>query len=796
MIKNYLKIAWRNLIRQKLFSLINISGLATGLAVCMLIILYVVHEYSYDRFHKNANRIFTLTESFKLGGQDMQMEYTSYATASLVHQAEPSIAGVMRTYTSHNDVIIENPSNKARFSEGNMLFADENFFSFFSFKLLSGNAKSVFNKTFSIVISQNMAKKYFGNQDPVGKTLKITTDKTYLYEVTGVSEQVPSNSSISFDFLAPNSSLKMMTESKQLFDSQYIQGGNFKTYLLLNHPEDKTKLNISLQSLIKKNTNINNDKLVLTALPDTHIKQGFDDSSNIKYLKIFPLVAGLILLLALVNYMSLSTARSTLRAKEVGVRKVTGASRKSLAMQFYVESTLYACLSFILGYVLCFFFKSSFLNILQLKIDDSFFYSDTVLISLSGLLLLTILIAGSYPSIVLSAFKPVVTLKGKMSKQAGGTIVRKIFTTLQFTISVALIICGIIIDRQLYYFRHTDTGVNRENVVMIPVSSKFGNQYQSFRKDIQALAGISEVATSHYPMYKGYDMFFVPGAGKDSDLGMPVLSVDENFIPTLNIKWKISPVSKDITIASKKIVVNEMAVEKLKLPANPIGGIVDFGGKQKYEITGVVKNFNYSSLASTVGPLCMFVSSDTTNWGVVGGCLFTKIKPRTNLPTLLNSIQTIYKKYEQDTPFNYTFMDDAFNQQYKAEDRLASIFSIFTVITILLAGMGLFGLAAFTIEQRTKEIGVRKILGASLSSISTLLSRDFLKLVLLAILIASPVAWWAMHNWLQNFAYRIHIQWWMFASAGLLAIIIAIITVSYHALKAAIANPVKSLRSE
>jgi len=797
MIKNYIKIAWRNLLRHKLFSLINISGLAVGLAVCMLIMFYVAHEYSYDRFHKNANRIFTLTERFKLGAQDLQMEYTSYATASLIQQAEPLVAGTMRTYTPHNDVIVENPLNKqTRFSEGNMLFADENFFSFFSFKLLSGNAKSVFSKTFSIIISQSMAKKYFGNQNPVGKMLKITTDKAYLYEVTGVSENVPSNSSISFDFMAPNSSLKMMTESKQLFDSQYIQGGSFKTYLLLNHAEDKIKLDKSLQSLIKKNSNESNDKLLLTALPETHIKQGFDDSSNTKYLKIFPFVAGLILLLALVNYMSLSTARSTLRAKEVGVRKVTGASRKSLAMQFYVESALYACLSFTLGYILCVFFKSAFLNILQLKIDDSFFYSDTVLMSLTGLLLLTILIAGSYPSIILSAFKPVVTLKGKMSKHTGGITVRKIFTTLQFTISVALIICGIIIDRQLYYFRHTDTGVNRENVVMIPVSDKFGKQYQSFRKDVQALAGISQVATSHYPMYKGYDIFYLPGTGKGDGLAMPVLSVDQNFIPTLNIKWKIPPLSKDVLTRSKKIVLNEVAITKLKLPAKPIGRIIEFGGSSKYEIAGVVKNFNYTSLASTVGPLCMFVSSDTTNWGLVGGCLFAKIKTHTNLPSLLSSIQSIYKKYDQDIPFNYTFMDDAFNQQYKAEERLASIFSIFTVLTILLAGMGLFGLAAFTIEQRTKEIGVRKILGASLSSIASLLSVDFLKLVLLSALIASPIAWWAMHGWLQNFAYRIHIQWWMFGAAGLLAVVVALITVSYHAIKAAIANPVNSLRSE
>jgi putative ABC transport system permease protein len=495
--------------------------------------------------------------------------------------------------------------------------------------------------------------------------------------------------------------------------------------------------------------------------------------------------------------MSLTTARSTLRAKEIGVRKVAGASRKSIAMQFYVESALVTTLSFIIGYVLCYSFKSQFLNILELKMDTSFLYSTQMLVVLFILLVVTLLISGSYPSIFLSAFKPVVTLKGKMSKQAGGVTVRKIFTTLQFAISVGLIVCGIIIDRQLYYIRHTDTGVNRENVIMVPISNSFGNQYQGFKHDVKALAGIKEVATSHYPMYKGYDMFFMHDKIRNEDIAMPVLSVDASFIPTLDIKWKIPPISASILTNPQKVVINEMAIGKLKLPPNPIGKIVDFGGKQKYEVAAVVKDFNFGSLQSTVGPLCLLIASDNTgDWGVAGGCLFAKIRPHTNLPSLIESMQSIYKKYDQGAPFNYSFMDDAFNEQYKAEDRLASIFSIFTGITILLAGMGLFGLTAFTIEQRTKEIGVRKILGASLSSIASLLSVDFLKLVLLAILIGSPIAWWAMHNWLQGFAYRIHIQWWMFASAGLLAVVIALITVSYHALKAAIANPVKSLRSE
>ncbi len=796
MIKNYFKIALRILSRQKLYSLINISGLAVGLAVCMLVTLYVAHERSYDRFHTNAKRIFSLKEHLKLGGQEVVMLYTSYVSGPMINQTEPEVTGYTRTRKVSKDVIVENPSiANIKFSESKMVFADANFFNFFSFKLLLGDPSTTLAKPFSLVISKDMAKKYFGTQNPIGKILKIKTDNPYLYTITGVAENVPSNSSIEFDFLASMLTLKMMTETASLLKTQEIGYGEFTTYLLLRNPQDSVKVQRSIQSLIKHNPGEGKSWLRLTALPDVHLNDNFDDSSNIKYLKIFPLVAILILLLALANYMSLSTARSTLRAKEIGVRKVAGASRKSIAIQFYIESFLFVFLSFILGYVLFYFLEPVLLNVLQLKIDTSFLYSLPVLLILLGLLLSTVLIAGSYPSLVLSAFKPVITLKGKMSKQTGGVALRKVFTIFQFTISVGLIICGIIIDHQLYYFRHVNTGINRENVVMVPINRSFGRQYQSFKSEVRSLAGVSHVGTSKSLLYKSYDMIFLPGKIGEIN-AVPTLSVDKDFIAALNINWKIPPVSLNVLTAAKKVVINETALSKLELPANPIGKMIDFGGTEKYQIAGVVKNFNYFSLETAVGPLCVFIKPDTTeNWGVTG-CLYAKIKPHTNLPSLIASIQSIYKKYNQDTPFDYSFLDDAFNKQYKAEDKLASIFSIFTIITISLAAMGLFGLAAFTIEQRTKEIGVRKILGASLSSITSLLSVDFLKLVLLAILIGSPIAWWAMHNWLQSFAYRINIQWWMFASAGLLAIIIAIVTISYHALKAAIVNPVKSLRSE
>lgn len=799
MIKNYIKIAWRNLQRHKLYSFINISGLAVGLAVCMLIMLYVAHELSFDKFHKNGKRIYALSEALSFGGNYVNFPNSSYVTGPQVMQNDAKVEAYTRLYHPQNDAIVESadrPSTK--FTESKLQFADAGFFNFFTFKLLSGNAADVLSKPFSVVISKAAAEKYFGNTDPVGKTLKIKTDSiAYTYQVTGVAENAPSNSTINFDFVASVSSLAVVPKHKEEMGLANVGNGNFKTYLLLKQPADSAHLSRSIQQLMHtQNETFMGQKIILTGLTDMHFKLNFGDSANTKYLKIFPLVAGLILLLALVNYMSLSTARSTLRSKEIGVRKVSGASRKSIATQFYVESALFAVLSFVLAYGLCYFFKSWFLNILQLKIDSGFLYSPVVVTAMLALLILTILIAGSYPSVVLSAFNPVATLKGKTSKQTGGVAVRKVFTVLQFAISVALIICGIIIDRQLYFFRHTDTGLSRDNVVMVPISKNFGKHYLSFRNDVQSISGISSVGTANYPMYKGYGMFMVQSKNKkDPQLSLRTLTADADLIKTLDIQWKNKP-SAAIGVA-KKVILNEAAINKLNLqPATAVGSYVDFGF-DKFEVAGVMKNFAYSSLQSEIEPLGLFIIDDKiANWGTDGGCLFAHIQPHTNVPSTIAAIQKLYKKYDSETQFDYIFMDDAFNAQYKAEDRLASIFGYFTFVTIFLASMGLFGLAAFTIEQRTKEIGIRKILGAGVSSITKTLSADFLKLVVISIIIASPIAWWLMNSWLQGFAYRIHVQWWMFVLAGGLAIFIAFVTVSYQALRAAIANPVDSLRND
>ncbi|HVS91616.1 MAG TPA: ABC transporter permease [Mucilaginibacter sp.] len=815
MLKNYLKIAWRNLVRQRLYSLINISGLAVGLAVCMLIMLYVAHEHSYDRFHKNGDRIYTLHATIKIGGNAMNMAYMSYGTGPIIKQNLPKIEDYMRTmdYGRGHVIVYDPAAPDTKFADNKLLFADAGFFKFFSFELVSGSPSDVLSKPFSIVLSIDMARKYFGNADPIGKTLTIKTDTTLSYQVTGVAENAPSNSSINFDFIASASTLSSVKSfAQRIGEQQGIGPGSFNVYLLLRDKRDTGQVKRVMQAIVKADKNAYDDeKFSLQPFASTHLENNFGDVTNIKYMKIFPVVAILVLLLALVNYMSLSTARATLRAKEVGVRKVTGASRRNIAKQFYVESALFAFISFGLGYFLCYVFKPLFLSTIKLTIDNSFLHSPLVLALMAGLLVVTILVAGSYPSLVLSSFNPVVTLKGKMSKQSGGAVVRKVFTTLQFAISIGLIIGGIVIDRQLYYMRHADTGINKENVIMIPVGAAFDGHYAAFSREIKNLSGVSEIATSHYGMFQSYDMYSVGGKNPKEQIMLPSLTVDQNFVNVLGLKWKYPPSPNTTLEGHNKVVINEEAIAKLHLEPNPVGTYIKAGGdnlqnpvgmymkagNDNLQIVGVLKDFNFSSMERHIEPLGLFIAPDTAKfWGKYSCHLFARIKPKTNLPTLLDAMKGIYQKYDKDTPFSYTFMDDAFNAQYEAEDKLAAMFSIFTVITIVLATMGLFGLAAFTIEQRTKEIGIRKVLGASISSINSLLSKDFLKLVLFSIVVASPVAWWFMHKWLQDFAYHIDIAWWMFAGAGLLAIVLAVITVSYHAIRAAIANPVKSLRSE
>jgi len=794
MLRNYIKLAWRNLINNKLYSFLNIGGLSVGICVCMLIMVYVAHDLSFDQFHKNAGRIFYPEISIKFDDNEESIDRMSYESGPIIKDADPAIESFMRMQEITDNKVIENINTPAKkFTERKILLADSNFFDFFSFHLVEGNPNNVLIRPFTMVISQRAAQKYFGGENPIGKQLKY--DRKYLFEVTGIAENAPSNSSIDFDFIGSASSFPTMN-SGQSPSSGIVEFGAFRTFLLLRDAGHAKATSDLIQSLSENaKAKFSKFKYGLNALVDRH--RDYDEPGNIKYRKIFPLVAVLILFLALINYMSLATARSAIRSKEIGVRKVLGANRGKIVKQFYVESTLYALIAFILAVTLFAAVRPAFYNLLQLKIDDTFLYSPSALGIFAGLLVVTIFISGSYPSLILSSFSPVKVLYGRLGKQKAAAFIRKTFTVIQFSISVALIICSIIINRQLYFLRHMDTGMQREQVIMIPYQKELNRHHLAFKKNIENLPGIEKVATAAAPIFGGIDMTNAHPQNSNFNVFVSELYVDQTFVKLLGLKWKIPPATDLIPGMKGEVLVNEEAANKLNLPADPIGQQLVIG-RDSVRVCAVLKNFNYSSLNHKVDALCVFVTNETdSSWNADNGdCLFAKINSHTNIPTLLESIRNVYDRFDKTTPFEYHFLDDAFEAQFRAEDRLSKIFDVFTVITIFIACMGLFGLAAFSAAQRTKEIGIRKVLGADTISIITLISFNFIKLVLISIIIAIPLAWTSMDNWLQGFPYRTNIGLWIFVIAAISTILIALATVSFQAIKAAIANPVKNLRTE
>jgi putative ABC transport system permease protein len=797
MFKNYFKIAWRNLERSKIYSAINIIGLAIGLAACMLIVLYVGHESTYDRFHKNADRIFWIQGKMKMGTDSMFMPKMSWATAPITKDHAPFVEDWLRIYKDFKTPIVQCSNNATlKFEEPNFLFADSNFFNFFSFNLVSGNSNQVLKDPFAVVISQQSAIKYFGNSNPIGKTIKYNKDYTFV--ITGISTKAPSNSSIAFDFIGSLSSLGAIKGKKPLFSDQMVQMGAFSTYFLLKNKKDAGQLESTMLALNKLGNKEANERYIATPITNTHTEANYTNFGNIKYLKAFPFIAGLILLLAVINYVSLSTARSAVRAKEVGVRKVLGAERNSIALQFFTESALYSAIGFVIGFILCSIFQPVFFKYLGIDIDHSFLYSPIVLLAYSLLFIITVILAAAYPSMLLSGFKPVKVLAGKFGKQTAGLSLRKTFTIIQFAVAIALTICIIVIDRQMFYIKNANTGVARNNVLMIPFAGAIGKHYAAFNKDVTALSSIQMTASSTYPMYKGYDMFFTNEKGTNKNVSLPILNVNENFIPLLDLKWKIPPADSFYFQKEQVAVLNETAVEKMNFTDDPLKESFRLGNG-KYQNAGVLKDFNYQSLQGKIGALCLLISSseDSLNgFTQDGGCFYAKLKANTNAAKVISQIKQSFERYENTKPFEFYFLDEAYDNMYKSEETMLRIFGLFTGFTLFIACLGLFGLSSFMAVQRTKEIGIRKVLGASVKHVTALLTVDYIKLILIAVILAAPIAWWIMNSWLDNFAYRIAIDWWVFALAALLAILVAVFTIGYHAIKAAVANPVKSLKTE
>lgn len=809
MFKNYFKIAFRNLWKNKGFTFINIAGLAIGLSCFILIALYVTNELDYDRFYPNAERIYRVDADIKFGGNLLNLTVSSDPMGPTLKKDYPQVEDYTRIYASEGSKIVRKGNDY--FNEEKIVYADSTFFNLFPQTVLSGETKTALFEPNTVVISETAAKKYFSTTNASGKTIEIDQKP---FKVTAVIKDMPRNSHFHFDFIM---SMKNVDYQWNSFLSH-----NFHTYILLRPGTDYHAFEKNFTQVLEQHVFPQASQLIsgLTSM-DEFRKAGnmlnyslmpltkihlysqrypeLEANGNIQYVYIFSAVALFILLIACINFMNLSTARSVSRAKEVGIRKVLGTRRKSLISQFLSESTLMAFISLILAIVITYFVLPGFNDIAAKSMSIRDIFNPTLLPFLIALPFIVGLLAGLYPAFFLSKFKPVSVLKGRTNAGFKKNILRSGLVVFQFFTSIVLIIGTIIIYKQLHFIQTTSLGFNKNQVLIVDGAWALNKNDEAFKNEVLKLPGVESATMSGYiPVNSSRsDNTYSRDAtmNQKNALSMQTWKVDYDYIGTMGMQIiKGRNFSKDFGTDSSAVILNEAAVRVLGFD-NPVGNKIyqNFPGgagsvMKVYNIIGVVKDFHFESLRHNIYPLGLILEHNNT---IMSFRINTAdVKP------LIAQIKNKWTALAPGMPFSYRFMDEAFNNIYRSEQQVGKISITFAILAIFIACLGLFGLVTYMAEQRTKEIGIRKVLGASVGQVTGMLSRDFLKLVLIASLIAFPVAWWVMHRWLQDFAYRIKIDWWVFLIAGLIALLIALATVSFQAIKAAMANPAKSLRTE
>lgn len=807
MLKNYLKVAIRNLWKNKSFSAINIFGLAIGIGTCLLITLYVLDELSFDKFNKNSARIYRANVDLKFGGADQKFAVASAPLAFTMVKDYPQIENAVR-FRNYGPAVVKKGNQNIH--EQNIIYTDSTIFDVFTIPMIAGNPKKALTEPNSVVISESIADKYFGQTNAVGKQLLFDNKK--LYAVTGVIKDIPENSHFHYDFFISLAGDPLSREDNWL-------SFNFNTYLLLKQGTDPKVIQAKFDEIMKKHVfpqaesimHITADEfkksgnyinLNLTPLTDIHLKSDrigeLSANSSIQTVYIFSAIAIFILLIACVNFMNLSTARSANRAKEVGVRKVLGTQRSNLIQQFLTESVLLSLIAFIIALVISSLLLPFFNQLASKQFTLSPFAHPLLLPVLFMFAVAVGLLAGSYPALYLSAFKPIEVLKGKIGAGFKSSYFRSSLVVFQFFISIFLIISTIVIYRQLSYIQNKKLGFNKEQVLTIKNTYAIGKNLEVFKDEVLKLPGVKSATVSGYlpvPSSRSDNPFFPEGQiDNKKAVAMQNWSIDNDYIPTLGMEiLKGRNFSKEYSTDSNGIIINETAAHLFGYQ-NPIGKKIwklvniNSGTAKNYTVIGVVKNFHFASLRENIGALCMVLdkSTDAVSFRLSAD----------NITGIIKNVEAVWKKLSPGEAFTYSFLNEDFNAMYTSEQRTGKIFIVFAVLAIFIACLGLLGLATYAAEQRTKEIGIRKVLGASVSNIAGMLSKDFLKLVIIAAVITFPVAGWVMNRWLQDFAYRITISWWIFLIAGLVAVLIALIIVSFQAIKAAVSNPVKSLRTE
>lgn len=799
MFKNQFKIAWRNLLKNKIYSAINIGGLAIGMACFLLITLYIQNELSYDEYHKKGDNIYRIIHHRDANDPTDNWVWGNAPVGSALKTDFPEILEKVQ-FSGRSDILLTYGENS--FQESDCFYTDASVFDLFDWSLISGDSKTALEAPYSIVLTETTAKKYFGNQNPVGKTIEGIGGRAAdgPYTVTGVMKDVPSNSHFTFDALMSMSSFYQTRPG--IFEAWgYV---DFYTYLLVSDSFDQqsfqTKIPAFLDKHIGSREGENFYDFHLEPLADAYLHSEADrqpgTTGSISNLYIFGSIGLFLLLIACINFMNLATARSLERAKEVGIRKVIGANRKGLRHQFLGESFILVIIASLLGLVLVFSILPAMTNFTGKTFRTSDILNVTTITSYVGMVLLTGFLSGSYPAFILSSFRPISVLKGSFKTSASGIRVRKGLVVFQFSLSIALIASTVVIYNQLDFMMNRDLGFDREQQLILDFNwdNEVLNNLETVRSEFLEHPDISSVSLSrtvpgtHFPAagttvetYDGEMKYFEPY----------VFEVDEEFVPHYNIKTVAGRTySKDFPTDTVAALVINKAAAKYFGYANPdevVGKKFQQWGREG-TIIGVVDNFNYISLHEEVAPL-------TLRYLPIGRYFSLKVRS-SDLPRTIAEIREKWSQMAPHRPFLYRFLDTAFNEQYQTDIKFRKLFTLFSFLAIFIACLGLLGLATYSILQRTKEIGIRKVLGAEVTSIVGLLSKDFVKLVMLAMLIATPFSWLAMNQWLGQYAYKSQIHWWVFALAGIIALAITIITIGFHASKAAIVNPVKSLRTE
>jgi len=793
MIKNYFKIAFRNLWRHKTFSFINIMGLTVGLTAFFLIFIYVKFELSYDAFNSKADRIYRVVADLKTPSETLHTNGPGWAVGPNIKEEFAEIEAVARI-TGDNILVRK---GDIKFQEENALWADSALFQIFDFKILKGNPRTALSDPFSIVFTETAAKKYFGKTDPMGQTLLLTGD-AFPSKVTGIIKDMPENSQVKADMLVSMSTITSKFDKR--LDSQWANYGN-RTFVLLKPQTNPLALQAKLPAFLEKRNGTEMKRLqmfptlLLERLRDVYLHSTRDGSKtgNSNNVYIFSIIAVFILVIACINFVNLTTARSAERAKEVGIRKVVGAARTQLARQFIGESILICIIAFILSVAAAALMLSLFNQLAGKTVSAGIFSSPSYIVILFLIALSIGILAGIYPALVLSSFQPVQVLKGRFATGTKGSLLRKGLVVAQFTISIALIIGTIVVYSQMKYMRSQDLGFNKDQQLIIDTQGDPAKN--TLKQAIASIPGVSAISLAGSVPGGGNPGAYSQVENKKGDMQIANLDLyftDFDYIPQYKIKIVAGRAfSKEFgTDTTQAMLLNETAVKLFgySSPKDIIGKKFDQWGR-KGTVIGVMEDFHFRSLQEVIKPLSMRIEPNGCN-------LISATVSSTNVKATIAAVENKWKSLIPNRPFSYFFLDDFFDKQYRGEIRFGKLFLNFSLLAIFISCLGLLGLASYSTMQRTKEIGIRKVMGASVAGIVNLLSKDFLILILISFLLAAPVAGFGMHSWLKDFAYRINISWWIFALAGLLAVVIALATISFQAIKAAYANPVNSLRTE